>query len=447
MSLRTLAIPLLAALAAGPADADPRADERPEAPAAPGSLDAEISGALAAVLPAIVEVRHEIHRRPELANREVRTAALVARKLRELGLEVEEGVAHTGVVARLDGKRPGPTVAVRADMDALPVRERTDLPFASREETTYLGQRVGVAHACGHDVHTAVALGTAAVLARLRDRLPGTVVFVFQPAEEGAPRGEEGGAELMVREGVLERYGIEAMFALHALPDLPVGQVAYTIGPTFAAVDHFYLDVVGKQAHGSAPERGIDPIVTASELVLALQTIRSRTLPPDAPAVVTVGVFHGGTRFNIIPETVHLEGTVRTYDRGIQDTIERRMREIADGVTRAAGASFELEYDRVTPPTHNDEALGRRVLPALRSALGEERVVEWKPVMGGEDFAYFAERVPGFYFRLGTTDPAKGSGGLHTPDFRADDGAVEVGIRAMCAVVLAGLRDGGERDG
>lgn len=385
----------------------------------------------------IIELRHEIHRNPELGNREFETAKLVAGHLRALGLdEVRTAVAHTGVIGILRGGQPGPVVAVRADMDALPVTERTSYEFKSTRRTTYLGQEVGVMHACGHDIHTAVGLGVASVLAAMREDLPGTVIFIFQPAEEGAPPEEEGGAELMVEEGVLADPHPSAIFGLHAFPEMEVGQVGYTVGPALAAVDHFRIDIIGRQAHGARPDESIDPIVTASQVVLALQTIRSRNLSPLEPSVVTVGIFRGGSRFNIIPEQVHLEGTVRTYDPEVRDAIERRMDEILAGITSSAGASYELDYDRGTPATINDPELAERVAPTLTRVLGAENVSELEPTMGGEDFAYFANEVPGFYFRLGTTRPGTTSGGLHTPTFMGDDAAVPVGIRVMTNLVL-----------
>jgi len=423
-----LAALLLAVLTASPAAAAPA-----------GAWDARLDAAVERHAPEAIELRHRIHANPELSNRETETAALVAERLRELGLEVETGVAHTGVVAVLRGGQPGPVVGVRADMDALPVTEATDLPFRSTKRTTFLGQEVGVAHACGHDVHTAVGLGVAAVLAGMRDELPGTVKFLFQPAEEGPPPGEEGGAELMIAEGVLDEPRPEAIFALHAFPTLEVGEIGWIAGPTYAAVDQFVATLRGRQAHGAAPDLSVDPIVMGAQAVLALQTIRSRNLPPTEPSVVTVGIFRGGERFNIIPEAVHLEGTVRTYDPEIRATVERRMREILDGVARAAGGSYELAYENNAPATVNDPELARRMRPALAAAVGEEGVVEVLPVMGGEDFAYFARQVPGFYFRLGVVAPGTTSGGLHTPTFRADDGAVPVGMRAMAGLVLAYL--------
>ncbi len=383
-----------------------------------------------------IRMREHIHRNPELGNREFNTAELVASHLTALGIEVRTGVAHTGVVGVLQGGRPGPVVAIRADMDALPVTEETVLPFKSTVRTTYLGKEVGVMHACGHDVHTAVQLGVASILADMKADLPGTVKFIFQPAEEGPPPGEEGGADLMVRENVLQNPAPEAIFGLHALPSLEVGTVGYTIGPAMAAVDHFTIKVRGRQAHGARPEEGIDPIVMASEIVLALQTIRSRTLSPLEPSVVTVGIFRGGERFNIIPREVHLEGTVRTYNPEVRDTVERRMNSILEGITGAYDGSFELIYDRGTPSVINDPDLSREMAGYLAGVPGVERVLELPPTMGGEDFAYFANVIPGFFYRLGTTRPGQPSGGLHTPTMTADSGSVAVGMRVMTHLVL-----------
>lgn len=343
-----------------------------------------------------IRMREQIHQNPELGNREFKTAELVADHLTALGIEIRTGVAHTGVVGVLKGERPGPVVAIRADMDALPVTEETVLPFRSTVRTTYLGKEVGVMHACGHDVHTAVQLGVASILADMKDDLPGTVKFIFQPAEEGPPPGEEGGADLMVRENVLQDPAPEAIFGLHALPSLEVGTVGYTIGPAFAAVDHFTITVRGRQAHGARPEEGIDPVVMASEIVLALQTIRSRALSPLEPSVVTVGIFRGGERFNIIPQEVHLEGTVRTYNPEVRDTVESRVNAILEGITGAYGGSYELDYDRGTPSVINDPALSREMAGYLSDAPGVDEVLELPPTMGGEDFAYFSNEIPGF---------------------------------------------------
>ncbi|HEX5717782.1 MAG TPA: amidohydrolase [Thermoanaerobaculia bacterium] len=399
-------------------------------------LSARIDQAVQRTAPEIVEIRHQLHQNPELSNRETKTAALVADYLKKLGLEVRTGIAKTGVVGILKGGKPGPVVAVRADMDALPVTEQTDLPFRSTKRDTFLGQEIGVAHACGHDIHTSVQLGVATVLKSLQADIPGTVVFVFQPAEEGPPPGEEGGADLMLKEGVFRDVKPGAIFALHSFPDLQVGQVGYNPGPTMAAVDQFVAKVKGKQAHGAWPHLSVDPIVMASQAVLALQTIRSRNLPPLEPSVITVGIFRGGERFNIIPGEVHLEGTVRTYNEEVRAEVERRMREILDGITRAGGGSFELEYRKNAPATVNDTALSQTSAAFLGRSVGAGNVKVVEPSMGGEDFAYFANQIPGFYFRLGVVAPGTTSGGLHTPTFRADDSAVAVGMKAMSRLLV-----------
>ena len=392
--------------------------------------------------PELVAVRHDLHANPELGNRETRTARVVAERLRALGLEVRTGVAKTGVVGVLRGGRPGPVVAVRADMDALPVTEQTDLPFASTVRTEYDGGMVGVAHACGHDIHVTVALGVAAALAEMRARLPGTVVFVFQPAEEGPPVGEEGGAALMLKEGVFDGIVPAAVFALHSDGSLDVGTLGYTPGPAMASAQAWRAVLIGRSAHGASPNTSVDPIVMASQAVLALQTIRSRNLSPFTPSVVTVGIIRGGERRNIIPERVELHGTIRTFSPAVLDTVKRRMREILDGTALAAGGRAELMFDEVYPVLVNDTALARRMAPALAGVVGAERVEITGQRTGAEDFAYFADRYPGFYFRLGTRDPVKGSGGAHTPTFRADDAAIPIGVRAMTAVVLRRLAEG-----
>ena len=410
------------------------------APAA--AQEARIDTEVERVIARITELRHRIHRYPELGNREFETARLVADHLMELGFDdVRTGVAHTGVVAVLRGGRPGPVVAVRADMDALPVTEDTDLPFASTVRSTYLGQEVGVMHACGHDVHVAVQLGVASVFKALQDELPGTVVFLFQPAEEGPPPGEEGGAALMLGEGVFEDLRPKVIFGLHARAGLDVGGIEYTPGGALAAVDHFRIAIRGRQAHGAAPHLSVDPVVMAAQTVTALQTIRSRNLSPLAPSVVTVGIVRGGTRFNIIPGEVLLEGTVRTYDPDVQDTVERRMREIVDGVTRAGGGSFDMEYDRITPVVINDRDLTDWAARALADVVGTDRISLADPWMAGEDFAYFANEVPGFFYFLGTQKPGTTSGGHHSPTFRADDTALPVGVRAMAHLVWRYLEE------
>ncbi len=389
----------------------------------------------------IIELRHQIHQYPELGNREFETAALVAEHLRALGFdEVTTEVAHTGVVGILKGGLPGDVVAVRADMDALPVTEDTPFPFASKVRTEYLGQEVGVSHACGHDIHVAVQLGVASVLASMRDHIPGTVKFIFQPAEEGPPPGEEGGADLMVKEGVLENPRPSAIFGLHALASMDVGVLGYSPGPALAAVDHFKIRIAGQQAHGAYPHLGVDPIVMASQAIMAFQTIRSRNLSPLEPSVVTVGLVKAGTRFNIIPADVWMEGTVRTYNPEVRDTIERRMAEILAGITAAGGGTYELEYERGSPATINDLELTAEMAPTLAKVVGPENVQVLEPVMGGEDFSYFANEVPGFFFRLGQVKPGTVSGGHHTPTFQADDASIPVGMRAMSNLLLDYLK-------
>ena len=404
----------------------------------------EIDAAVDRMLPEITQIRHHLHQHPELGNREFETARLVAEYLRELGFDqVQTGVAHTGVVAVLEGGKPGPVVALRADMDALPVTEDTPYLWKSTVRATYLGQEVGVSHACGHDIHTSVQLGVAKVLMGMRDELPGTVKFIFQPAEEGPPPGEEGGAALMVQEGVLHDPDPEAIFGLHTKWNMPVGTVGYTPGPALAAADHFTIVIRGTGAHGASPHLSADPIVMAGHTVTMLQTIRSRNMNPIEPGVVTVGLMRGGTRWNIIPEEVELQGTVRTYSRATQDLVERRMHEILAGVTAAGGGSYELDYDKGIPVTINDVDLSAQMAPTLAKVVGEQHVQVLEPATVAEDFSYFANEIPGFYYRLGTLKAGTTSGNHHTPTFQADDGAIPVGIRAMAYLVwdyLAGRR-------
>ena len=399
-----------------------------------------IDKAISKNLNTIIDLRHQIHQYPELGNREFKTAKLVAEHLRSLGIEVETDIAYTGVVGVLKGNKPGPVVAVRADMDALPVTEETDLSFKSTVKTTYLDKEVGVMHACGHDIHTSVQLGVASVLASMKRSLPGTVKFIFQPAEEGPPPGEEGGADLMLKEGVFDNPKPSAVFGLHTHAALAVGELGLTIGPAMAAVDQFIITIKGKQSHGAYPHKSVDPIIMATEVVTAFQTIRSRSLSPLEPSVVTVGIIRGGERFNIIPEEVHLEGTVRTYNLEVQDMVEKRMNKILEGITLAYGGSFELNYDRGTPATINDPELCKQMIPTLERVVGKDNLKMMDPVMGGEDFALFANEVPGIYYRLGVVKPGTTSGWIHTPTFRADDSCLEVGIRAMSNMVVDYLK-------
>jgi amidohydrolase len=408
------------------------------------SREARVARAVETHAPQAIRYRQQIHQHPELGNREVETAALVAKHLRELGIEVRTNIAHTGVVGVLRGGRPGPVVAVRADMDALPVTERTSYPFASTERATYLGQEVGVMHACGHDIHTAVQLGLASVLAGMKDDLAGTVLFIFQPAEEGPPPGEQGGAKLMLEEGAFAGPRPSAVFGLHVMADLELGKLGYTPGPAFASASSFVATLRGKQAHGAYPHQSIDPVVMAAQAVLALQTIRSRNLNPLEPGVVTVGIIRGGERSNIIPEQVELHGTIRTFDMEVRAMIDRRMREILDGVARAAGGSYTLEIDHAYPVTVNDTALTSASAPSLAGVVGVENTLLLPPAPGAEDFSYFANEVPGFFYRLGGLKPGTTSGGHHTPTFNMDDGAVPVGMRAMATVLLDYLDRGGK---
>ena len=414
------------------------------APAATQALDTQVADAVERLAPQMIEYRHRIHQNPELGNREFETAAMVAAHLESLGIPVQTGVAHTGVVGILVGGLPGPVIAVRADMDALPVTEDTPYEFKSTKRTTYLGQEVGVMHACGHDIHTAVQMGVASVLASMREQIPGTIKFIFQPAEEGPPPGEEGGADLMVREGVFENPRPQAIFGLHTFAELEVGTIGFTVGPALAAVDHFWVTIQGKQAHGAQPHLSVDPVVMAAQAVMALQTIRSRNVYALEPSVVTVGMIHGGERFNIIPAEVRLEGTVRTYSPEVRDTVERRMGEILQGITAAGGGSHVLDYQRGTPATINDPELAEMMSPTITRLIGEENFTDLDPTMGGEDFAYFANEVPGFFFRLGQVLPGTTSGGHHTPTFQADDSSIPIGMRVMSTLLLDYLAQASE---
>ncbi|HET7697195.1 MAG TPA: amidohydrolase [Vicinamibacterales bacterium] len=398
---------------------------------------ARIEQETARVTPAVTGIRHQLHQYPELSNREEKTAALVADYLKKLGLEVRTGVARHGVVALLKGGLPGPVVAVRADMDALPVTEATNLPYASKVRATYLGQDTGVMHACGHDIHTAVQLGVASVLNAMKATLPGTVKFIFQPAEEGPPPGEEGGASLMVKEGVLQNPRPQAIFGLHAFSEMEVGQLGYSEGPALSAADTWEVKIVGRQSHGARPELSIDPIVVAAQFVEALQTIRSRTFSGHEPGVVTVGTIHGGQRHNIIPAEVTLSGTIRTFRSEMSQLAEARLRAILKGITEAAGATGEVvRYERGAPATINHVQLTRDAVPSLERAVGKGNVSRIPPAMGSEDFSFFSNEVPGFYFRLGQVKPGTTTGDHHTPTFLVDDGAIPVGIKTMSLLLV-----------
>lgn len=383
----------------------------------------------------IIEFRHWLHQNPELSNQEFQTSERVAQRLRALGYEVHTGIAITGVVGILDTGRPGPTVAVRADMDALPVEDKSGLPFASTATGTYQGNEVPVTHACGHDIHVSVGMGTAAAIMKRKDELRGKVMFIFQPAEEGTPPGVKGGASYMLEEGVFDIAKPDAIFALHSQPDLDVGEVGFKAGPSFASSDQFVVTIQGKQAHGAWPHRAKDPIVMAAEAISAIQTIRSRNIDPQKPAVVSVGIVKGGSRYNIIPDDIELQGTVRAYDVAVQDLVEQRLHDILGGVTKMHGGSYEMQYKRHTPATVNHPQLTDWAGKSLANSLGEDDAQHFPAVMGAEDFAYFANEVPGFYFWLGVTPEGETNSALHTPTMRADDSAIPVGVNAMTGLV------------
>ncbi len=402
-------------------------------------LDAEVDRRAAQVQGKVVAWRRDIHAHPELSNRETRTADLVAQHLRSLGLEVRTGVAHTGVIGVLRGGKPGPVVALRADMDALPVTEEVDVPFASKVRATYNGQEVGVMHACGHDTHVAMLMGVAEILAGMRNDLPGTVKFIFQPAEEGAPAGERGGAALMIEEGALDDPKPSAIFGLHVFP-YPAGDIRYRAGGIMAAADAFRIVVRGRQTHGALPWAGIDPVVVASQIVLGLQTITSRQLDlTTAPAVVTVGAINGGIRFNIIPDSVVMLGTIRTFDTAMRSDIHQRVRRTAESIAQSAGATTQVVIDSATAVTYNDPELTEKILPTLREVAGASHVALATPITTAEDFSRYQQGIPGVFFFLGITppgtDPAKAAPN-HSPRFYVDEAALPVGVRAMAHLAV-----------
>ncbi len=383
----------------------------------------------------VISWRRHYHQYPELSNREFKTAERIAEQLRKMGLPVDTGMAITGVVAILDTGKPGPTIGLRADIDGLPVTERADIPFASKETSTYLGQDIGVMHACGHDTHIAMLLGTAQILVDMKEELVGKVVFVFQPAEEGAPPGEEGGAKLMVKEGIIEKYGIEVMFGQHINSMTPVGQIKYKLGGIMAAADRFVIKVKGKQTHGSQPWAGVDPVTAAAQIIQGLNNIVSRqtNLTKEA-AVISVGKITGGTRNNIIPEEVELIGTIRTLDVEMQDIIHEKIHKTATLIAESSGATAEVTIDKYAPVTYNDPALTRKMIPSLFAAAGEENVRVVPAVTGAEDFSFFAEKVPSLYFFTGGQSLDATADEIyphHTPDFYIDDSGLITGVKAM----------------
>ncbi len=415
--------------------------------AQPVALDARIDRAVAEVTPRVVEYRRHLHQRPELSNRETETAAYVAAHLRALGIDVRTGVARTGVVGTLRGGRPGPTVALRADMDALPVTEQVDLPFASTVRTTYNGLDVGVMHACGHDAHVGILMGVAEILAGMRDDLPGTVVFLFQPAEEGAPAGEApAGAEQMVAEGALD--GVDAVFGLHVTSQHQVGELKTRPGGMMASADDLRIVVRGKQTHGAYPWGGVDPIATSALIVTGLQTIVSRQMDlTTAPAVVTIGRIDGGVRSNIIPDSVAMIGTVRALDDEMRRQLHTRIRRTATLIAESQGATAEVtiagEYGY--PVTANDADLLRRMTPTLRAVAGDGLDTNVSPVLGAEDFSYFANAVPGVFLWLGIRTPGASDQAFppnHSPLFRIDEAAFPLGVQALARLAVDYLRGG-----
>jgi len=388
----------------------------------------------------VIEWRRYFHQHPELSNREFKTAQKIAGYLESLGMEVRTGIAHTGVVGLLRGGKPGPVVALRADMDALPVTERVNLPFASAATATYNGQNVGVMHACGHDTHVAILMGVAGVLSELQPELSGTVKFIFQPAEEGAPPGEKGGASLMVEEGVLKDPPVDVIFGLHINSATEVGKIKYRPGGMMAAADRLRIVVHGKQTHGSTPWTGVDPIVVAAQIINGLQTIISRqtALTEDA-AVISIGSIHGGVRYNIIPEKVELIGTVRTFSTKMQEKIHQKIHLTATKIAESAGATAEVIITRGAPVTYNDLDLTKQVIPTLQRVAGPENVILRKAITGAEDFSFYQKRVPGFYFFLGGMPKGvkpEEAPPHHTPTFFVDDSGLKLGVRALTFLTL-----------
>ena len=410
-------------------------------------LSSRLDTTIATLEPRVIEWRRDLHQNPELSNREFRTSKVVAEHLVRLGLEVQTGIAKTGVVGVLKGGKPGPTIALRADMDALPVVEQTDVPFRSRVTTTYRNETVGVMHACGHDVHTSVLMGLAEAFAGMRADLPGTVIFLFQPAEEGAPEGEDGGASLMIQEGVLQRYRPEAVFGLHVFANMPTGMIGYRGGPLMAGSDTFRILVKGKQTHGARPWSGVDPVVISSQIVGALQTVVSRqTDITQNPAVVTVGAIKGGIRFNIVPDQVEMLGTIRTFDPQQRAAVIKNIDRMVTNIAEASGATATFEIQPGSNPVvRNDPALTERVLPSLRRAAGAANVRAVPLVTGAEDFAFFAEKVPSFFFFVGVTPRDQNmltAASNHSPLFYVDETAIPIASRAFGQLALDYLVSG-----
>jgi amidohydrolase len=402
--------------------------------------EAALNENIQVIMPKVVEWRRHFHQNPELSNREYKTGAFVADYLKSLGLEVRYPIAKTGVVAILKGSKPGPVIALRADMDALPVTERNDLPFKSVVTDTFNNQTVGVMHACGHDSHTAMLLGTATVLNKMKKDIQGTVVFLFQPAEEGAPAGEEAGAPLMVKEGALDDPKVEAVFGLHIMSFIEAGTIAYRQGAFMASSDWFTITVNGRGSHGAQPWKAIDPIVTASQIIQGLQTIVSRQEDiTKAPVVISVGSLISGNRPNIIPEKATLMGSIRTLDAATRKDVFERMKRTAENIAESAGATATISFDEKTLVTYNEPSLVEKTLPALQAAVGKEHVIQSNWFTYAEDFSYYNLKAPSFFFYIGGmpkgNDPSKAPE-HHTADFYIDESGFDVGVKAFCEIVF-----------
>ena len=407
---------------------------------AQGTFQAVVHEKADAIEERVIEWRRYLHEHPELSNREFETAKMVAAHLEELGLEVKREVAHTGVVGILRGGKPGKTVALRADMDALPVTERVDVPFASKVTTTFLGKETGVMHACGHDTHVAMLMGAAEILAGVKEDVPGTVVFIFQPAEEGAPPGEQGGAEMMVEQGVLKSPEVDAVFGIHINSKTPVGEVRFKPGGALAAVNRLVIKVKGKQTHGSTPWTGVDPVTVSAQIILGLQTIVSRqTELTKEAAVISIGKISGGVRSNIIPEEVEMIGTIRTLDRDMQREIHERIRRTVTNIAEASGATAEVTIEKGYPVTYNDPELTQLMGPTMKAVAGVDNVVLTRARTGAEDFSFYALEVPGLFVFLGgmpaDQDPAEAAP-HHTPDFYIDESGLQLGVELYANFAL-----------
>ena len=420
----------------------------PELCRPPSSLAERIDARAAAIEPQVIAWRRDFHEHPELGNREHRTAGIVAAHLRRLGFDqVRTGVAHTGVVGLLKGALPGPVVALRADMDALPVAEEVDLPFASKARADWNGESVGVMHACGHDAHTAILMGVAELLAGLRAQLRGSVKFIFQPAEELPPEGEEGGAKLMIEQGALENPVPQAIFGLHVTSRLPSGVIGYRPGPTMASADNLKITIHGRQTHGAMPWFGVDPIVTAAQVVLGLQTVVSRGIDlTHEPAVVTIGAIKGGVRENIIPDSVEMRGTIRSFDEAMRDDIHERVTTLAEAISRGSRAGCTVCIKKNYPVTVNDPALTEAMRPTLARVAGPQHLMLVPKVMGSEDFSFFQRLVPGVFFFVGVTphgtDPATAAPN-HSPRFFVDESGLLLGVRALAHLTCDFLESAG----